>query len=411
MIQTKGNKSSTPHSLDVYSIIQIVLVGLCAAFLLMIAVILIVLGVIKMQSDAHFEIALNPVFYAGLLLLFLDLNLVKFLFCKLSPIHRHSVLIGYQRSRGFVKILPFSLLILWGMVLFVGRFIDWSGGYSSLAVPMLSIFAVILPLVFYLSQNPLTTSFSRSSRFWGSISTGTILPPFISGFIEICFLVLLLISIMIFKVRDPSFTTSLDLTLLRLSNAGSNPEIANHLLIAILRDPVVQPLLFLCLAGLTPVIEEAFKQIPVWLLAWRKLTPLEGFRIGAYSGMGFALTEGLLNALSIENYRQFLMEIILRSAAGLIHIAAGAIFGWGLASAITDRKYLRGLFSYIAAITIHGIWNGLAIWESTSRVMRGVLEPNWQYYRTDGIQALLLIVFFIIMFCFWIFSKKLLVER
>jgi hypothetical protein len=35
--------------------------------------------------------------------------------------------------------------------------------------------------------------------------------------------------------------------------------------------------------------------------------------------------------------------------------------GWGLASAWSDRKYGRLAGSFIAAVALHGVWNGLNI--------------------------------------------------
>ncbi len=47
-------------------------------------------------------------------------------------------------------------------------------------------------------------------------------------------------------------------------------------------------MIYSIIAGLIPIIEEIAKQIPVWLLAWRKLSPRAGLLVGALGGAGFA---------------------------------------------------------------------------------------------------------------------------
>jgi hypothetical protein len=50
-----------------------------------------------------------------------------------------------------------------------------------------------------------------------------------------------------------------------------------------------------------------------------------------------------------------------RGAASLMHITGSGIMGWGIASARLEKRYGRLVLSYLASVSIHGLWNGAAI--------------------------------------------------
>ena len=53
--------------------------------------------------------------------------------------------------------------------------------------------------------------------------------------------------------------------------------------------------------------------------------------------------------------------MISRIGTAAIHILTTGLVGWGLASAWTEKKYGRLAGSFIAAVALHGVWNGLNI--------------------------------------------------
>ena len=118
-----------------------------------------------------------------------------------------------------------------------------------------------------------------------------------------------------------------------------------------------------------PIIEEIAKQIPVWLLAWRKLSPRAGLLVGALGGAGFALTESLMTITAMGGTEQWLYQILGRSGAGLMHICTGAIGGWGLSSAMQDKNYLKAILAYLVTVVIHGLWNAVATWDGLSQLI------------------------------------------
>jgi hypothetical protein len=126
---------------------------------------------------------------------------------------------------------------------------------------------------------------------------------------------------------------------------------------------LAKPLVFLALlafaAVLGPLIEEACKSIAVWLVGRRLRSRAEGFYLGALSGAGFAILEGCLSASGAGSMLG--VGLLGRAASTLMHISASAILGWGVAAAILEKRYGRLLLSYLASVSLHGLWNGSAL--------------------------------------------------
>ena len=91
---------------------------------------------------------------------------------------------------------------------------------------------------------------------------------------------------------------------------------------------------------------------------------------GVISGAGFALVESMFNTASLMG-DTWLVVTSMRFGTTLMHMLASGIVGWGLACAWTQRKFLRLAGAYIAAVLLHGVWNGLAIFLSISMIAPG----------------------------------------
>ena len=156
--------------------------------------------------------------------------------------------------------------------------------------------------------------------------------------------------------------------------------------------PGVTATVFLYIAVLIPLVEEILKSAVLWFLLGRNLTPTEGFLIGAASGAGYALFENLTIGAAADVWT-FVMISRLGTAA--IHILATGMVGWGLASAWTEKKYLRLAGAFIAAVSIHGIWNGLNILTALAEIAppRDLLGSFGSYlldYAPAGLMVLAL---------------------
>jgi RsiW-degrading membrane proteinase PrsW (M82 family) len=107
------------------------------------------------------------------------------------------------------------------------------------------------------------------------------------------------------------------------------------------------------------MIEEIFKPIGVWFLVGQRISPAQGFGYGVISGAGFALFENLGNTSNGGDAWALLATS--RISTLLLHCFTAGLVGWGLASAWTQRRYLRLAATYAIAVLVHGLWNGMAV--------------------------------------------------
>jgi hypothetical protein len=114
------------------------------------------------------------------------------------------------------------------------------------------------------------------------------------------------------------------------------------------------------------MIEEILKPLGVWFLAGQKLTPTQGFVFGILSGAGFGLFENLGNTSSGGAAWAILAST--RISTLLLHCFTAGLVGWALASAWSQRRYLRLGISYILAVLVHGLWNGMAVLSAAASV-------------------------------------------
>jgi hypothetical protein len=53
--------------------------------------------------------------------------------------------------------------------------------------------------------------------------------------------------------------------------------------------------------------------------------------------------------------------VFARLGTGVIHSLTAGLTGWALALAWGKRRYLQLVLTYLGAVLIHGLWNGLTI--------------------------------------------------
>jgi len=126
-----------------------------------------------------------------------------------------------------------------------------------------------------------------------------------------------------------------------------------------LANPLVILLAFVILSVLVPLIEELVKPVAVWMMAGRLSSPVQGFALGALSGAGFALVEGLVAAASSSQGWGALLAA--RACGSLMHILTSGLMGWGIISAWHKRHPMHLAGAFALAISIHGLWNGATV--------------------------------------------------
>lgn len=386
----------TSSNNNTYGIVQAVLAGGTALLTLFAGLILTVVGIIQIIINASSISGEYPLYSFGLVLLTIGALLVPFIVIKIKSLSYTTTEIAGKsfEFRLQARFLLPGILVLWAGVILAGYFLIDRGVFSTLVMPLLAILGVILPIFTYLyiarkMEKPL-----ESSRSWGAISAGMILSPLMGTILEFGIMAIALAFIILIIMQDASIISNLEIMATRLSSGQNNPEIINNILSSFIRQPVNKFFIYALIAGLIPVIEEVVKQLPLWLLSSRKLTPRMGFFIGAIGGAGFALTESLMTISTMGGSDQWLYLIIGRAGAGLMHVITGAIGGWGLASAIQGRSYTRAILAYLFSVLIHGVWNALATWEGIARL---VGSPSLTTFSISG-ESLMPIFFLGILF-------------
>jgi hypothetical protein len=322
-------------------------------------------------SNSNGPNAEYPLYAVGLIMLSICILLVPFTvlkFLSLRPLRPTATAIG-PFSINHVRMTLAVLILFWVVVLLLGFILVDKGILAALILPILAILGILLPISAYLIVVWRIAGPLETSRSWGSLSAGLTLSPLLGIGMEFGVLVLVFAFVMAIIMRDSSLISSLEITATRLVSGQDNPEIINNILVSFLARPINRFLLYSVIAGLIPIIEEIVKQIPVWLLAWHKLSPRAGLLVGALGGAGFALTESLMTITALSGSEQWLYQIIGRSGAGLMHICTGAIGGWGLTSAMQGKIYTKALLAYLVTIFIHGVWNATATWEGLSQLL------------------------------------------
>lgn len=198
----------------------------------------------------------------------------------------------------------------------------------------------------------------HTRRVWGSLVSGLGLTPMITFTLEMLLLIVIGVFWLIMLQTQPDFQQDLINLASRLQQSPTNSPLLEEAVGRFAARPGVIGTLFLYIAVLIPIVEELFKPIAVWLLLGRKLQPWEGFSIGATAGAGYALFENLGVGSAVDVWT---LVTVTRLGTTAVHIFATGLVGWGLASAFTEKKYSRLAGSFLAAVILHGVWNGLNI--------------------------------------------------
>jgi len=203
---------------------------------------------------------------------------------------------------------------------------------------------------------------SRSAqRNWGAFGAGLTLTPAITFLIEIALLLIIGLFWLILIQNRPDLEQDLRYLVNVLSESSADSEIPARWVGEFAARPEVAGTVFIYFSLLIPLVEELLKPLAVYFLLGRKLQPWEGFVIGATAGAGFALFENLTIGSGVDTWT-FVMISRLGTAA--VHILTTGLVGWGLASAWTEKRYARLAGSFLAAVSLHGVWNGLNIFNA-----------------------------------------------
>ncbi len=255
----------------------------------------------------------------------------------------------------WIAFLPF----LEGLVLVCGAVAANTSWLQWLLLPALHILAIGIPVLWFVLIAMRGLYHGSPQRAWGIFASGAVLGPFLIMILEVAALLVFSFLLAAALASQPGASAHIRNLLMQISHLRSSPDEVIRLLIPYATKPPIVVAVLVFGAVIVPLIEELLKPAGVWLLAGRDLTPADGFVAGVLSGAGYAFFENL--ALSNGGGEVWSTLVSARIGTAVIHILTTGITGWAIVQAWQNRRYLLFGASYLAAVTIHGLWNFLAL--------------------------------------------------
>ena len=338
------------------SVAQFGLSTLATLMLWLLAISMVFIGVIqRLNPDYGAMDPLQPLlmaaglFVSGLLATPSALHALVRIIGKPSPIAKSSVL---------KRLMPLFALYVFPVVLLLGYWVAGKPSLALLLLPAFHVLAIGLPVLWltYIGQRNLPLS--SPQRRWGIFSSGLILAPAVTLIAEIVALGGIVLLAAIWITGQPGLAEEIQNLAQSLTIQRTSPEAIRQMVEPFIASPTVLLAVLIYGAVVVPLIEELIKPVGVWLLAGFSLSPAEGFVAGVLSGAGYALFESL--AL-VTTSQEWALLVLARIGTAIIHIVTTGLTGWALASAWREGRYLKLGFTYLLAVTIHALWNGLTL--------------------------------------------------
>ncbi len=191
------------------------------------------------------------------------------------------------------------------------------------------------------------------------IAGGGCLGMGISMVAEILVIVAIVIVVIVVVILTPGGVDRLNELSQDMRDPAWQQDVSN--MMDLILSPVVIASLFGLLCVVIPLLEEAFKTLGGSVIGyWVRPYPGRAFLWGVAAGAGFALAENLLNG-AVEGAESWAPLAAARIGATAMHCLASGILGWGWGQLWTERRPLRLLAAYAAAVILHGLWNAAAV--------------------------------------------------
>jgi RsiW-degrading membrane proteinase PrsW (M82 family) len=124
------------------------------------------------------------------------------------------------------------------------------------------------------------------------------------------------------------------------------------------QNPQIYNLLFIAVAIIAPLVEEAVKPLAAVILIGRVRSAAEAFVLGLSCGIGFDLIE--TSGYISSSYTDWLNTALVRTGAGLLHGlgAAMVVLGWYFITHPGKNRVPKALGCWLYAVIQHAVWNG-----------------------------------------------------
>jgi hypothetical protein len=259
---------------------------------------------------------------------------------------------------GRFRMASFALLV-WPLLLAAGYALQKADGPVWLFVPLHAL-ATILPLWWLVEFCARGLAGSTPQRRWGALNFGLFVSNPLALVLELVGGLGALFAVGVFLASQPELLQQLEDFRSQIFAFQNDPAAMNEFLAPFFSDPRILLLILLGAAGLVPLLEELTKPLAVWAMGGRKITPSEGFVLGAVAGAAFALQETLLVAANADA-STWLTIMIGRTGTGVLHISTTALMGRAIAQVWDGGGGLRLAGSYLLVVAMHAFWNTFSV--------------------------------------------------
>lgn len=252
--------------------------------------------------------------------------------------------------------------------------IPWLGW---LILPLLSVLVIALPIWMFYGLGSNGIEAGPRWRFFATFGLSMTIAPLVMVIIESILLIgIVVVAAVYLAVSQPNLFDELSSLMQVLSNE-TNPDLILTQLSPYLANPVLIGTVIGYIALLVPLIEELLKPLAVWLFAWKIESPAQGFVLGMLSGAAFGLFESL-NA-SADGTVSWSVIVIARAGTSILHMTTSGLVGWGILSAVKEKKVRRFVAAYFTSVLVHGIWNAAAVGAGLSAIGESIGRPEWLF--------------------------------
>jgi hypothetical protein len=255
---------------------------------------------------------------------------------------------------------PGLIFILIPLLVVLGFLVAQSPTLVWIALPPIHVVTIGISILWLSSLGTRGLSAGSKQQVWGIFNAGMVAAPLFSLLVELLVLIAIGLLGISYLARDPVFAQELT----QISESfTANPDQPPDAIYELLEPYLLQPISIygglVIIAILVPLIEELFKPIGVWLLIGQRSTPAQGFAAGVLSGAGFALFENI--TLAASSGEEWSLIVLVRLGTSMIHMLTAGLTGWALVLAWEHKHYIRLGVTYLISVTIHALWNGLAV--------------------------------------------------
>lgn len=249
-------------------------------------------------------------------------------------------------------------LVLAGVALLAGYQLIESSIANWLLLPILTLPAVVLPLFVLLGLGIRGIPLGTRWQSWNVFGLAMTLVPFILVFLELFALLFIVIVAMVILMSQPGFATEMQHLSTQMYRLDPQSQAAQEVIAPYLMNPGVIAVSVMYFAMIVPLMEELLKPLGVWFFARKLASPAQGFALGALSGCAYGLIETLGVSGQTADWASLLLA---RIGTGALHITTSALMGAAIVEAIRSRRYVGLFIVYALAVSLHGLWNTLAI--------------------------------------------------